>query len=610
MVFLVKLLFTCYKVSSQNVPFITSSCENCELNNLYQHTPKINFEGGNINCDRNFQLVFFDEFDGTTLDDSKWFTYYHPGASAPNHTNRLHENRGSYFKDENVSVANGICTLHTKVEPVEFPEVCFRDNCITSRFFTSGMLWSKPKFENFHRYEIRCNTPLGAGSMWTAFWIFGWSTEIDFFEFNSSVEPEFTVHKWFGNSQTYSTASGRMDLGSLVGSFHTYAVEHDKFFIRWYIDDVLVYTVSLFKNINNYPPSGGFYLPEGEYDKTMSFPDCNEPALSVIVDPGATPSAHPYFSMRNFPNDFLIDYIRVYKIVDNNEEIGCNISITGPTSICKKLDTLQYCLNGAEMKGGSWELPQGITMYQNPSLTITSKLVFIGNKDTIVFDTVINKDCIKVIASEYYGGGKVRYKVPEECKFLSGDFAEKSIYFGTPLPNLNYYLTCTSVTICLENPDAFTEVWYQQAEILPAPSNKNCKTFEVAFSKKQPYYYFTVQGTNECGSRINTIRLDGRNCFNTSGSGNYLPRFSILPNPASDYFSLKLNNIVDNVELSKIIHGQIIHLNSGDCVKTFNVNIEDEIFINSENFIEGEYLILLRDLDDKYYSDKLIINRN
>lgn len=69
------------------------------------------------------------------------------------------------------------------------------------------------------------------------------------------------------------------------------------------------------------------------------------------------------------------------------------------------------------MKGGSWELPQGITMYQNPSLTITSKLVFIGNKDTIVFDTVINKDCIKVIASEYYGGGKVRYKVPEECKF-------------------------------------------------------------------------------------------------------------------------------------------------------------------------------------------------
>lgn len=166
------------------------------------------------------------------------------------------------------------------------------------------------------------------------------------------------------------------------------------------------------------------------------------------------------------------------------------------------------------------------------------------------------------------------------------------------------------MTICLENPDAFTEVWYQQAEILPAPSNKNCKTFEVAFSKKQPYYYFTVQGTNECGSRINTIRLDGRNCFNTSGSGNYLPRFSILPNPASDYFSLKLNNIVDNVELSKIIHGQIIHLNSGDCVKTFNVNIEDEIFINSENFIEGEYLILLRDLDDKYYSDKLIINRN
>lgn len=85
---------------SQSFPFVSSNCSECELNNLYQHTKSIEFEGGNICCGRYFQLVFSDEFDGTTLDTSKWATWYYYGGGPPNHSNRTHANRGSYFKPE------------------------------------------------------------------------------------------------------------------------------------------------------------------------------------------------------------------------------------------------------------------------------------------------------------------------------------------------------------------------------------------------------------------------------------------------------------------------------------------------------------------------------
>lgn len=603
------LLLCSSTINSQNVVNISNDCGLCELNNSFQHTKKIDFEGGNICCDRNFQLIFSDEFDGEILDTNKWATWYYYSGGTPDHTRRLHGNRGSYFKDENVIVGGGICTLRTKIEHTDFPETCFDENCYTSKEFTSGMLWGKQTFENFHRYEIRCNSPLKAfNKMWTAFWVFGWVTEIDFFEFNSSKKPEFSCHKW--SIPKYTNASGELDLGSLLGSFHTYAAEHDKFFIRIYIDNELVYTFSLFNHLNNNHQFGNCDLEEGIYDRTMSFPDCNEPSLSVIVDPGATPNASRYLVPpildSSFPTDFLIDYIRVYKIVSNENTNGCKYKISGPTSICKNIDTLQYCLESGNIDGGFWELPSGLTMYQNPSLTINSRTIFNGTRDTIVFDTIINYNCIKVIANGYSGNGQIKFKVPESCKFVNGDYISKKLAFGLPTPDVSYDLNtnCTSARICLNNHEDYSNIWFSDGVISEA--NKGCITIDVAFGKFSEYFVF-VEVENECGKRLHPIRIDGRRCVENPINENLI---SVTPNPANVQFVINIDQSLQSSEFNKIVNCQIFNVNLGFIVTSYDINLQNQIIVDINNYMNGEYLLLFRDASNNFYSKRVIVNKN
>lgn len=602
----------------QTMPILNSNCGDCQLNNSFFDEPQIQFEGGSICCDRNFRLVFSDEFDGTEVDTSKWNTCYlyndrdrtstYEGAP-----NRVHENGGSYYKDENVTVSGGICRLLTKIDPTSFPEVCFGSGkCTNYKSFSSGMLMTKRWFENYHRYEIRCKVPSGS-DMWPAFWVFGWHTEIDVFEFVNSVEPEFSVHKWEGNAPKYTHNSGQCDFGNLQDDFHTYAVEHDKYFIRWYIDDVLVFSSSHFKHLNNVR-NFNCELDEDTYIRNRAFPECNEPALQVIASSGADPKA-PMFKFNpwkgiyevndRFPNDMLIDYIRVYELVDNSNNEGCNIKIKGPTSICERIDTLEYCLEGGKMIGGNWELPIGIKMYQDPSLTITKKIVIVNGEEVIQYDTIKNENCIKVIANGYYGNNSIKYKVPEECKFLSGDVIEKTITFGPPAsPKVNITRNgCTSVTLCVEKPELYTSLWFSGT----TPVIGNCQTIPVEFSYKFPYTYIFVEVSNECGKYLHAIKIDGRNCLGLPADDKI--GFEITPNPAQDEINIKIDqNIISDSE-SNFVECQILSLNTGTIMSKINISQQNEIYVNTSNYSTGEYLVLLKNLQGSFISDKLVINR-
>ncbi len=597
------LLFqVCFFLDAQQLPRINSDCKDCQLNNLYQWDSWFYVEGGDICCNRNWELIFFDEFDGESLDTSKWATYfyyndYKEQGKYNGHSSRVHENRGSYFKDENVSVGNGICTLSTKIETVNFPEVCFNNRCMNKAFFTSGMLMSKRWFENFHRYEIRCKVPKGS-EMWTAFWVFGWSTEIDVFEFIKSSSPEFSVHKWLPDI-VFTSNSGKMNLGELQESYHTYAVEHDKFHIKWYIDENLIFQVPLF----NFPDENQCNVEYGLYWKNKAFPDCNVPALQIITDPGVAPEAQPISGV--FPKNFLIDYIRVYKYLDVDSENGCDMRIKGPTSICERIDTLEYCLEGGKMIGGNWELPTGLTMYQNPSLTITKKIVIVNGEEVIKYDTIKNENCIKVIANGYYGNNSIKYNVNEECKFLMGETIEKKITFGRPgPPKVNITrLGCTEVVLCVENPEDYSEIWFSGT----TPRTGNCQTIPVEFSYKFPYNYVFVEVSNECGKYLEAIKIDGSNCLGLTADDKI--GFEITPNPAQDEINIKIDQNFTSDSESNFVECQILSLNTGTIMSKINISQQNEIYVNTSNYSTGEYLVLLKNLQGSFISDKLIINR-
>lgn len=605
------------KIFCQEMPVLNSNCSECQLNNLYILEPNIEFGGGSICCNRNFRLVFSDEFDGTEVDTLKWSTYYlyndarrsstYEGAS-----NRVHGNGGAYYKDENVTVANGICRLHTKYDPITFPEVCFdkeKTKCVNHKDFSSGMLMSKRWFENYHRYEIRCKVPSGT-AMWPAFWVYGWWAEIDVFEFIGSHNPEFSLHKWKDfkflgiNFEKFSITSGKCNFGDLHSDFHTYAVEHDKFFVRWYLDNELVYSVSHFDHLNNIR-NFDCNMEYGNYKRTMPFPECNEPALQVIASSGPTPSAFYPTSMHLFPNDMLIDYIRVYQHVDNSVNDGCDIKIKGPTSICERIDTLEYCLEGGKMIGGNWELPTGLTMYQNPSLTITKKIVIVNGEEVIKYDTIKNENCIKVIANGYYGNNSIKYNVNEECKFLMGETIEKKITFGRPgPPKVNITrLGCTEVVLCVENPEDYSEIWFSGT----TPRTGNCQTIPVEFSYKFPYNYVFVEVSNECGKYLEAIKIDGSNCLGLTADDKI--GFEITPNPAQDEINIKIDQNFTSDSESNFVECQILSLNTGTIMSKINISQQNEIYVNTSNYSTGEYLVLLKNLQGSFISDKLIINR-
>jgi beta-glucanase (GH16 family) len=123
-----------------------------------------------------YKLVFHDEFNGDKLDTSKWYTFYPYGpVSQPDSCAfcRTHVSANIY-RDENCILENGILKLKTdKIKGDWFGR---------SFDYTSGLVHSKQQFRTYSKYEIRCKLPKGK-QQWPAFWIFGWNTEIDIFEF-------------------------------------------------------------------------------------------------------------------------------------------------------------------------------------------------------------------------------------------------------------------------------------------------------------------------------------------------------------------------------------------------------------------------------------------
>ena len=121
-------------------------------------------------------MVFNDEFDGNSLDKSKWNPTYNWG-----HTH----NHRAYCVEENVSVSDGLLRIkgEAKRHP-QAPATCKSGDKTYSLDYTSGAIDTRGKFEVKYGYiEGRFKMPKQLGT-WPAFWTLqdGWPPEIDIFE--------------------------------------------------------------------------------------------------------------------------------------------------------------------------------------------------------------------------------------------------------------------------------------------------------------------------------------------------------------------------------------------------------------------------------------------
>jgi hypothetical protein len=277
--------------------------------------PKVNMDAGNICMSEPYKLVFSDEFDGTVLDTAKWYTYYPYGpASAPDSCSfcRTHVSANIY-RDENAIVENGMLRLKSDAEKGEWFGRNFN--------YTSALVYSKQFFNTYGKYEIRCKLPKGK-QQWPAFWVFGWSTEIDVFEFicKGPEKVEFTIHYWNSDNCIYkkntkggpcvSNRSGVVDFGiDFSEDFHTFSVEYEPNMVKFYVDDIMVrYVPKYFDNKGN--PITRCEISSGEYRVNPAFPIQGQP-VHVI--------ANQLICQRHkeknpvYPNFMEVDYIRVYQ---------------------------------------------------------------------------------------------------------------------------------------------------------------------------------------------------------------------------------------------------------------------------------------------------------
>ena len=269
----------------------------------------------------NPEPVWRDEFDGNSLDGTKW-TALNGGWKDENQ-----QVRNCYTRsDENINVSGGSLNLIGLYKP---GATCTGGNTKTGNF-TSGFVQTKNKaYFKYGYIEARIKMPKNK-STWPGFWMSpnnspysaGWPDwgEIDIVEAKGS-NRQFAAsdaHWRDKNTPTGQTGSHRNRQGVIPPSkfgtndtteWHTYGVKWTEGKLEYFIDGELHHTITEFKNSNstgspNEPFDQDFFLRlnlaiGGNYIDSP----WNDPNNSV----GAT-------NGEGFPATMSIDYVRVYEM--------------------------------------------------------------------------------------------------------------------------------------------------------------------------------------------------------------------------------------------------------------------------------------------------------
>ena len=181
-----------------------------------------------------YKLVWSDEFDGSSLDESVW-TIQTGGNGWGNQEKQYYTGR-----EENLRIEDGCLVIEARKEDYQNNE------------YTSARIMSKGKKEFcYGKLEARINLPSGGG-LWPAFWTLGnrgnWPNcgEIDIMEYVGNVPNRIlgTLHTVKDRSGSKSSRA-YTDLTDIENNFHIYGVEwtceekNGKDVIRFYVDGVV-----------------------------------------------------------------------------------------------------------------------------------------------------------------------------------------------------------------------------------------------------------------------------------------------------------------------------------------------------------------------------------
>lgn len=260
-----------------------------------------------------WSLVWADEFNGAALNAADWS--YDIGTGCPSLCG-WGNNELQYYRSQNVAVTGGNLVITAKAES------------FSGSSYTSGKIKTKGKRSFLYgRIEMRAKLPTGGG-IWPAFWMMpeadvygGWaaSGEIDIMEAaNATTSVGGTIH--YGGTfpaNTYSGGSYALGGVNFADTFHIYAVEWEPDAIRWYVDGVLYFTRTSAQWYSSTAPGN----PRAPFDQAFYI------LLNAAVGGNYTGCTTPGCVTATFPQQYLVDYVRVYADIVNTPP---TVSITSP----------------------------------------------------------------------------------------------------------------------------------------------------------------------------------------------------------------------------------------------------------------------------------------
>jgi beta-glucanase (GH16 family) len=295
-------------------------------------------------CDNNpWVLVFEDNFNGNTLDLSKW----NPKIGVTRDFDFIRQK--AWHLPENLEVSNGTLKILSKKPTTPYIGTFITNwNPYTTKTenfeYTTGELSTNQQF-SFGKFEARIKIPKGKG-FWPAYWLIGGNpcyNEIDIFEFWSTdgsnynqanlskkhYMAAFYDYQNNGNIDGCSTNYTGVDFSQ---DFHIFTLiwENDK--IEWYVDGVLKRTNHHFTTILGQP--AGCVFPAGDYIREQIYPiDPMSIVLNVAIESGNANSKAGYVAPDNttpFPSQMEVDWVRYYKRLPCSND---NITFTNTSNL-------------------------------------------------------------------------------------------------------------------------------------------------------------------------------------------------------------------------------------------------------------------------------------
>jgi len=254
-----------------------------------------------------WELTFYDEFEGDTINDTKWNFRFHWGEAPIN-------NELQAYVDDAFELQDGILRIRADKRQAYYGGRLMN--------YTSGLIVTYPYFlQEYGGFEIRCKMLYGQG-FWPAFWIYNTRREIDVFEFIGH-DPD-KVYFGIRDYDLGVSYSGSYTGPDFTKDFHTFAVEWNPQEVIWYVDGLERFRCN---KIDFNIPAGELYV------------------LANLAVGGDWPG--PPDASTQFPSYYDIDYIRVYRKSALNQPPVANAGPDQSVTDSDRNGSEQVTLNGS-----------------------------------------------------------------------------------------------------------------------------------------------------------------------------------------------------------------------------------------------------------------------